>query len=157
MKKAKTQFLETFLQRQSQKRAKNKACSVPLSCSNDRWARSKTRVPWEKLALYFLQPFIYDAFVFRKLLCPSFVTNVWRFLHQKKRNFISFPTVPTLFGPSGFIQLQSSFFWCHSNMDMSRIHEKCANCPFLHNNLCQKFRQTAVLPLFYGANFTNAL
>ena len=119
------------------------------------WER---RIPYQiQFKKYFLRLFTYNAFLFRKFLCPSFVADVWRFLHPKKHNFISFPTVPIFLKPLGYIQLQFSFFWCHSNMDMSRIHEKCANCPFLHNNLCQKFRQTAVLPLFYGANFTNAL
>ena len=108
---------------------------------------------WLVHLMYFLGLIIYNAFVFRKFLWLSFVANVWRFLHQKKRNFNSFPTMPTLFRLSGFIQLLFSFFWCHSNVDLSRIHEKCANSVFLHNKVCQKFCQTAAWPPFLWKEF----
>ena len=105
---------------------------------------------------YFLRPFIYGAFVFRKFLCPSSPTNVGWFLHPKKHNFISFPTVSKVLLPSGSIQQQFWIFWCHPIMDVSRIDEKCANFVFFHSNSLQKIPSNCSFTLFNGANFTIA-
>ena len=91
-----------------------------------------------------------------KFLCSSFPTNVRRFLHQKKHNFISFPTVPKVFLPSGSILQQFSFFWCHPILEISRIHKKCANCVSLYSKTLQKILSNRSFVTFYGANFTNA-
>ena len=105
----------------------------------------------------FLRAFIYGAFVFRKFLCPSFKANVRRFLHQKKRNFISFPTVSITLLLSGFIQQQFSFFWYHPIWEISRIHEKCANCVLLHSKSLQNFLSNSSFPPFLWSEFRKCI
>ena len=105
------------------------------------------------ITYYFLRPFIYGAFVFRKFLCPSFKANVRRFLHPKKHNFISFPTVSITFLLSGSIQQQFSFFWYHPIWEISRIHEKCANCVLLHSKSLQNFLSNSSFTPFLWSGF----
>ena len=106
---------------------------------------------------YFLRPFIYGAFVFGKFLCPSFKANTRRFLHPKKHNFISFPTVSITIFSSGSIQQQFSFFWCHPILEISRIHEKCANCVLLHSKTLPNFLSNSSFNPFLWSEFRKCI
>ena len=59
--------------------------------------------------------------------------------------------------PSGTIQQQLSFFWCHPIMDISRIHEKCANCVFLHSKSLQKILSNHSYPPFLWSEIHNCI
>ena len=111
---------------------------------------------------YFLRPFIDGAFVFRKFLCLSFLTNFWSedFYSQRSAILLAFQRYQQYsYTPSGSIQQQFSFFWCHTIS--SRIHEKCANCVFLHSvsncvSLQNILSNRSFIPFYGGANSTNA-